>query len=56
MCAPKLPLALSEELRAVALVPMEALLLQLVPLRPFAEVVLQKNLSEFEASSIYQTL
>ncbi|XP_035509551.1 uncharacterized protein C1orf112 homolog [Morone saxatilis] len=43
MCAPALPSALSEELKAAALVPMEALLLQLLPLRPFAEVVLQQN-------------
>ncbi|KAM3620181.1 uncharacterized protein V6R79_019427 [Siganus canaliculatus] len=41
MCAPALPLSLSEELKSAALVPMEALLLQLMPLRPFAEVVLQ---------------
>lgn len=42
--APALPAALSEELNAAALVPMNALLLQLLPLRPFAEVVLQENL------------
>ncbi|XP_070688210.1 FIGNL1-interacting regulator of recombination and mitosis [Pempheris klunzingeri] len=44
LCAPALPSALSEELKAAALVPMDALLLQLVPLRPFAEVVLQQDL------------
>nr|XP_046247847.1 uncharacterized protein C1orf112 homolog isoform X2 [Scatophagus argus] len=44
MCAPKLPSALSDELHAAALVPMDVLLLQLLPLRPFAEVVLQQNL------------
>ncbi|XP_070816561.1 FIGNL1-interacting regulator of recombination and mitosis [Chaetodon trifascialis] len=43
MCAPALPPALSEELNVAALVPMEALLLQLLPLRPFAEVVLQQD-------------
>ncbi|KAM7013204.1 FIGNL1-interacting regulator of recombination and mitosis [Tautogolabrus adspersus] len=43
LCAPTLPLALSEELNAAALVPMDALLLQLLPLRPFAEVVLLKD-------------
>lgn len=49
LCAPTLPTALSEELNAAALVPMDALLLQLLPLRPFAEVVLQQDLREFEA-------
>ncbi|XP_074524313.1 FIGNL1-interacting regulator of recombination and mitosis [Halichoeres trimaculatus] len=44
LCAPTLPLVLSEELKAAALIPMEALLLQLLPLRAFAEIVLQKDL------------
>lgn len=44
LCAPTLPSALSEELNAAALVPMDALLLQLLPLRAFAEVVLQQDL------------
>uniref|UniRef100_A0A3P8UF09 Fignl1 interacting regulator of recombination and mitosis n=1 Tax=Amphiprion percula TaxID=161767 RepID=A0A3P8UF09_AMPPE len=44
LCAPELPTALSEELKAAALVPMDAFLLQLLPLRPFAEVVLQQDL------------
>ncbi|XP_044054735.1 uncharacterized protein C1orf112 homolog isoform X2 [Siniperca chuatsi] len=44
LCAPTLPSALSEELNAAALVPMDALLLQLLPLQPFAEVVLQQDL------------
>ncbi|KAG8003640.1 hypothetical protein GBF38_018852 [Nibea albiflora] len=44
MCAPMLPPALSEELNAAALVPVDALLLQVLPLRPFAEVVLQQDL------------
>uniref|UniRef100_A0A671VKU6 Fignl1 interacting regulator of recombination and mitosis n=1 Tax=Sparus aurata TaxID=8175 RepID=A0A671VKU6_SPAAU len=44
LCAPTLPSALSEELNAAALVPMEALLLQLLPFRPFADVVLQPDL------------
>ncbi|XP_039666561.1 uncharacterized protein C1orf112 homolog [Perca fluviatilis] len=44
LCAPTLPSALSEELNAAALVPMDALVLQLLPLRPFAEVVLQQDL------------
>ncbi|XP_042369887.1 uncharacterized protein C1orf112 homolog [Plectropomus leopardus] len=43
LCAPTLPSALSEELNAAALVPMDAFLLQLLPLRPFAEVVLQQE-------------
>ncbi|KAM6939208.1 FIGNL1-interacting regulator of recombination and mitosis [Lycodopsis pacificus] len=43
-CAPTLPSALSVELNAAALVPMDALLLQLLPLRPFAELVLQNDL------------
>ncbi|KAI3368821.1 hypothetical protein L3Q82_025800 [Scortum barcoo] len=41
---PTLPSALAEELNAAALVPTDALLLQLLPLRPFAEVVLQPDL------------
>uniref|UniRef100_A0A671VFQ1 Fignl1 interacting regulator of recombination and mitosis n=1 Tax=Sparus aurata TaxID=8175 RepID=A0A671VFQ1_SPAAU len=48
LCAPTLPSALSEELNAAALVPMEALLLQLLPFRPFADVVLQPDLPEHE--------
>lgn len=48
--APTLPPALSEELNVVALVPMDALLFQLLPLRPFAEVVLQQDLREFNVS------
>ncbi|XP_054645381.1 uncharacterized protein C1orf112 homolog isoform X2 [Dunckerocampus dactyliophorus] len=44
LCAPALPPALSEELNAAALVPMDALLFQLLPLRSFAEVVLQEDL------------
>lgn len=44
--APNLPTALSDELNVAALVPLNALLLQLLPLRPFAEVVLQENLCE----------
>ncbi|XP_078024858.1 FIGNL1-interacting regulator of recombination and mitosis isoform X1 [Epinephelus lanceolatus] len=44
LCAPTLPSALSGELNAAALVPMDALLLQLLPLRAFAEVVLQQDL------------
>ncbi|XP_023260992.1 uncharacterized protein C1orf112 homolog isoform X1 [Seriola lalandi dorsalis] len=44
LCAPTLTMALSEELNAAALVPMDALLLQLLPLRPFAEVVVQQEL------------
>ncbi|TWW57850.1 hypothetical protein D4764_07G0005690 [Takifugu flavidus] len=42
--APTLTSALSEELNAAALVPMDAVLLQLLPLRSFAEIVLQKDL------------
>lgn len=49
MCAPTLSSALSEELNAAALVPMDAFLLQLLPLRPFAEVVLQPDWREFKA-------
>uniref|UniRef100_A0A3P8N5S3 Uncharacterized protein n=1 Tax=Astatotilapia calliptera TaxID=8154 RepID=A0A3P8N5S3_ASTCA len=40
LCTPELPIALSQELNAAALVPMDAFLLQLLPLRPFAEAVL----------------
>lgn len=49
LCAPVLPVALSEELNAAALVPMDAFLLQLLPLRAFADVVLQQDLREFNA-------
>ncbi|KAF3834863.1 hypothetical protein F7725_027421 [Dissostichus mawsoni] len=44
LCAPSLPPALSGELHAAALVPIDAFLLQLLPLRPFAEIVLQQDL------------
>ncbi|XP_037324902.2 FIGNL1-interacting regulator of recombination and mitosis isoform X2 [Pungitius pungitius] len=43
LSAPTLPSALSEELNAAALVPMGALLLQLLAVRPFAEFVLRKD-------------
>ncbi|XP_013858414.1 FIGNL1-interacting regulator of recombination and mitosis isoform X2 [Austrofundulus limnaeus] len=45
LCAPVLPTALAGDLNAAALVPMNAFLLQLLPLRPFAEVVLQQDLT-----------
>ncbi|XP_034002212.1 uncharacterized protein C1orf112 homolog isoform X2 [Trematomus bernacchii] len=44
LCAPALPPALSGELHTAALVPIDAFLLQLLPLRPFAEIVLQQDL------------
>ncbi|XP_047442468.1 uncharacterized protein C1orf112 homolog isoform X2 [Mugil cephalus] len=44
LSAPALPVALSEELNAAALVPMDAFLIQLLALRPFAEVVLRQDL------------
>ncbi|KAM4574876.1 FIGNL1-interacting regulator of recombination and mitosis [Fundulus diaphanus] len=44
LCAPSLLTALAGELSAAALVPMDAFLLQLLPLRPFAEVVLQPDM------------
>lgn len=44
LCTPELPIALSQELNAAALVPMDAFLLQVLPLRPFAEAVLQQDL------------
>ncbi|KAF6726358.1 uncharacterized protein FQA47_015639 [Oryzias melastigma] len=44
LSAPALPAALSGELSAAALVPMDAFLLQLLPLREFAELVLQVDL------------
>ncbi|CAG5861522.1 unnamed protein product [Menidia menidia] len=42
--ASSLPVALAGELNAAALVPMDAFLLQLLPLRSFAEVVLQQDM------------
>lgn len=47
--APTLTSALSEELNAAALVPMDAVLLQLLPLQSFAEIVLQKDLRKFKS-------
>ncbi|KAM9848315.1 FIGNL1-interacting regulator of recombination and mitosis [Aulostomus maculatus] len=44
LCAPTFPSTLSQELNVAALVPMDALLFQLLPLRPFTEVVLQQDL------------
>lgn len=46
LCAPALPAALSGELSAAAAVPMDAFLLQLLPLGQFADVVLQVDLRE----------
>ncbi|CAB1323789.1 unnamed protein product [Coregonus sp. 'balchen'] len=43
LCSPVLPSPLSEELSGAALVPMDALLSQLLPLRPFAESVLNPS-------------
>ncbi|KAK0147543.1 hypothetical protein N1851_012972 [Merluccius polli] len=48
LSAPGLPPPLSEELSVAAVLPMEALLVQLLPLRPFAEAVLRKDQREFE--------
>ncbi|KAJ3599889.1 hypothetical protein NHX12_033843 [Muraenolepis orangiensis] len=44
LAAPGLPLPLSDELSVAVLLPMEALLIQLFPLRPFAEVALGTQL------------
>ncbi|KAM8890592.1 FIGNL1-interacting regulator of recombination and mitosis isoform 1-T2 [Synchiropus picturatus] len=44
LCSPELPPALSGELDVAALIPMNAFLLQLLPLRSFAEVVLHNDL------------
>uniref|UniRef100_A0A8C7PZU4 Fignl1 interacting regulator of recombination and mitosis n=1 Tax=Oncorhynchus mykiss TaxID=8022 RepID=A0A8C7PZU4_ONCMY len=43
LCSPVLPSPLSEELNGAALVPMDALLSQLLPLRPFVESVLNPS-------------
>ncbi|RXN16812.1 zona pellucida sperm-binding 3-like isoform X1 [Labeo rohita] len=43
VCAPSVPPALSEELRVAVLVPMDAMLTQLLSFRPFAESVLDPN-------------
>ncbi|XP_013979202.2 FIGNL1-interacting regulator of recombination and mitosis isoform X2 [Salmo salar] len=43
LCSPVLPSPLSEELNGAVLVPMDALLSQLLPLRPFAESVLNPS-------------
>ncbi|TRY98904.1 hypothetical protein DNTS_026560 [Danionella cerebrum] len=44
LCAPSVPLALSEELRVAILVPMDAMLTQLMPFQPFAESVLNPDI------------
>ncbi|KAK7888936.1 hypothetical protein WMY93_024496 [Mugilogobius chulae] len=46
--APLLPPALSEELNVAARIPLDALLFQLLPLRAFAEVVLQPDLKDVQ--------
>lgn len=51
--AAALPSGLCEELKAAALVPMDALLLQLLPLRTFAEVVLQQDQRELNSGLLY---
>ncbi|XP_067086644.1 FIGNL1-interacting regulator of recombination and mitosis isoform X2 [Osmerus mordax] len=43
LCAPALPPPLSEELAVAVVVPMDALLLQLLPIRGYAEAVLQPD-------------
>ncbi|XP_016354875.1 uncharacterized protein C1orf112 homolog [Sinocyclocheilus anshuiensis] len=43
VCAPSVPSALSEELRVAVLVPMDAMLTQLLSFRPFAESVLDPD-------------
>ncbi|XP_028299347.1 FIGNL1-interacting regulator of recombination and mitosis [Gouania willdenowi] len=56
LCAPALPTVLSEELNAAALVPLDAFLLQLLPLRPFVEVVLQQDLRLSPEQALSQCL
>lgn len=51
--AAALPSGLCEELKAAALVPMDALLLQLLPLHNFAEVLLQPDQRELNSSLLY---
>lgn len=51
--ATALPSGLSEELKAAALVPMDALLLHLLPLRTFAEAVLQQDQRELKSGFLY---
>lgn len=51
--AAALPSGLCEELKAAALVPMDALLLQLLPLRTFAEAVLQQDQRELKSGFLY---
>lgn len=48
-----LPSGLSEELKAAALVPIDALLLQLLPLSAFAEVVLQQDQRELKPGLLF---
>ncbi|XP_046905888.1 uncharacterized protein C1orf112 homolog [Hypomesus transpacificus] len=43
LCAPALPPSLSEELAVAVVVPMDALLVQLLPVRGYAEAVLQPD-------------
>uniref|UniRef100_A0A673JVV5 Uncharacterized protein n=1 Tax=Sinocyclocheilus rhinocerous TaxID=307959 RepID=A0A673JVV5_9TELE len=48
VCAPSVPSALSEELRVAVLVPMDAMLTQLLSFQPFAESVLDPDHSDTE--------
>lgn len=53
MCAPSVPSALSEELRVAVLVPMDAMLTQLLSFQPFAESVLDPDHSELLLANYY---
>lgn len=56
LSSPLLPPGLSEELNAAARIPLDALLFQLLPLRAFAEVVLQPDLKLVSEQELAQCL
>lgn len=56
LSSPLLPPALSEELNVAARIPLDALLFQLLPLRAFAEVVLQPELRLVSEQELAQCL
>lgn len=56
LSSPLLPPALSEDLNVAARIPLDALLFQLLPLRPFAEVVLRPDLRLIPEHELAQCL
>lgn len=53
LCAPSVPPTLSEELRVAVLVPMDAMLTQMMSFQPFAESVLNPDHREIFISNFF---